>query len=347
MAELKVIPFELMCTDRGRSYFPTGVRQGVFVTVGNGVGEYSPLPGVTRFGLAEISKELKALAKNGVVECLDGDGIDEMARGIERIPASDACKYVLSLALFHTWVRSITLPPRVSIGLSELLQGTPELCLAQAQEAKARGLRCLKVKVGGGLQEDIDKINRLHDVLGSSIRLRLDGNKRFDFSDAVVLLKSLRHVPIDFFEEPLKDISQSRRLFDACGVALAIDESLTDMAIEDLPHYGISVVVIKPCRFASFFRTLWMAKQSASLGLRVIFSPSFESDFTAALMAVAVWHVGLEHDHHGFFIEGFFKHNVFPEPLRSVRGRLHLEDAVQRLALFNGEVSSWLGHCGR
>jgi L-Ala-D/L-Glu epimerase len=84
----------------------------------------------------------------------------------------------------------------ITIGILPL-----EETLKMAQEYVKRGFNILKVKGGSVLEEDIDKMLRLHEMFPEII-LRFDGNQGYSVADAIAFDNATRSVKVEIFEQP-------------------------------------------------------------------------------------------------------------------------------------------------
>ena len=110
------------------------------------------------------------------------------------------------------------------------------------------GFDTVKVKVGDGPPEvDIARLARVRDLIGPSIRLRVDANGAWDVETAVHVLDRVAHLDLEFVEQPvttLEDLAAVRR---RVAVPIAADESVRSVADADRLHAigAADVVVLK------------------------------------------------------------------------------------------------------
>lgn len=113
--------------------------------------------------------------------------------------------------------------------------GTAEQAQADARDIRARGIRLIKVKVGGagGPKHDLARLRAIYDVAPDS-PLILDGNAGLSRSDAAELVRGLKAANITpaLLEQWLAkdDLEGMRALHEESGWAVAADESVTSRA---------------------------------------------------------------------------------------------------------------------
>ena len=111
--------------------------------------------------------------------------------------------------------------------------GSAEHAHRSALAIVGRGIRSIKIKIGGAPTEDLDRVAAAHDAAPHA-PLILDGNCGYDAASALGLLKELRarHIPIALFEQPTAryDWEGIRRVTHEGGVPVAADETVTTAA---------------------------------------------------------------------------------------------------------------------
>ena len=81
-----------------------------------------------------------------------------------------------------------------------------KLCESLSKEAKQYaelGYKAMKMKVGLGLEEDIEHVRIVREAIGPGIKLMIDANHAFNLREAVQLAKAVEPYDIYFFEEPI------------------------------------------------------------------------------------------------------------------------------------------------
>jgi len=65
------------------------------------------------------------------------------------------------------------------------------------------GFRTLRVKLGGGLADDVQTIEEIRGALGDDVRLRVDYNQAYEPEEAVRSIKAIERFAIDCAEQPV------------------------------------------------------------------------------------------------------------------------------------------------
>lgn len=85
-------------------------------------------------------------------------------------------------------------------------KGNGHLTQALSTEAKqyaSLGYKAMKMKVGLGIEEDIEHVKTVREAIGSTINLMIDANHAYNLREAVQLARAVEEYDIYWFEEPV------------------------------------------------------------------------------------------------------------------------------------------------
>tara|TARA_Y100000588_G_C14227136_1_gene913671 strand:- start:606 stop:1556 length:951 start_codon:yes stop_codon:yes gene_type:complete len=227
------------------------------------------------------------------VECIDGHvGYGEIAPipGFHGESLSDAHSF-LSL-----WKPEMKIPHHLPLCRSALSCARSSLwqeknvfskvntaaLLSSPEETSLPLNNVLKAKIGvGELAEEIATIENLLNRLPSGKRLRLDANGSLSRTEAKAWLETFHGCPqIEFLEQPLpvSDREGVMLLMDKYSLALALDESLTDVDIaeEFLSEGWLGYFVFKPTLCSDWSKLQRFLRKEPT---RCVVSSVFESPF--------------------------------------------------------------------
>jgi L-alanine-DL-glutamate epimerase-like enolase superfamily enzyme len=109
---------------------------------------------------------------------------------------------------------------------------TPERGFALAEETAKRGIKSLKVKVGGDLREDVNRIEAIRSG-APHLAITLDANQGYTPNEALLCLEALddRDIRPLLLEEPIHkdDVQGMRYIMQHTSVPLAVDESASSL----------------------------------------------------------------------------------------------------------------------
>jgi L-Ala-D/L-Glu epimerase len=263
-----------------------------------GQGEASPLPGFSADDLRDTEAALRAFAREPSSFDLEqpiANLLAEIGRALP--PGRAAARFAVESALLDligqrrkepVWRLLCDRTP-VRLPLSSLVDMTDETrALRSAEEAFARGIRTLKLKVGREPASELRIALALRACFGSEVRLRLDANRAWTSEEAALRLREVLPCDPEFVEEAL-DPSALAGL-DRSPVPLALDESLAgaDWLGErgsELVSLGVTAIVLKPMLLGGFSRCLTLSARAGELGLRVVVSHLFDGPIALAATA--------------------------------------------------------------
>ncbi len=127
---------------------------------------------------------------------------------------------------------------------------TPERGCQLAQEISARGIKTIKVKVGGDLREDVDRVEAIR-VGAPGLGLTLDANQGYTPNEALLCLEALndRDIRPLMMEQPVHkdDYEGLRYVTQHTTVPIAADESASNASAVErlLAMRAVNIVNIK------------------------------------------------------------------------------------------------------
>lgn len=201
-----------------------------------GLGAASPSPFVTG-ETVEICAAALAPARIAFLFGRDVRTLPLLCRELERrLPEAPAARAALDMALHDLLAQGLglplvellgrahdALPTSITIGL----MGIDET-LAEAREYLGRGFRCLKVKLGREIGEDVTRIVRLRETIGSAATIRVDANQGWSRGDLARFLRETTRANVELIEQPLPaaDLDSLRAVPEADRARLCADEAL-------------------------------------------------------------------------------------------------------------------------
>ena len=107
-------------------------------------------------------------------------------------------------------------------------QNHVEAGVEEARRHVSEGFGAMKLKVGFGVEADLEYVHAIREVVGSGVRLMLDANCAYDVPAARRLLLGCRAAEVHFLEEPLapEDLEGYRSLRNLSATYVAAGENL-------------------------------------------------------------------------------------------------------------------------
>ena len=104
--------------------------------------------------------------------------------------------------------------------------------LEEVERYVKAGFTKIKMKIGLGIERDLERIGIIQKAVGASANLMVDANNCYDFHSALRLGRELEKRGILFFEAPIAmtDIEGHRALAEALDLPVADGETLSTVA---------------------------------------------------------------------------------------------------------------------
>jgi muconate cycloisomerase len=254
-----------------------------------GLGNIDPSPGYSTETIEESLAALRGKLAPGVIGA-DAANIHVLnARLDAAAPGFLDAKAAIEMACVDLTARALGVPVYTYLGgaVRERLSFNawigilpPGEAAAEARKWFERGFRSAKIKVGGGIEADRDRVKAVREAVGGTMALRIDANAGYDADTAIRLAHLVQPYDLQLFEQPvpagdLAGMARVRR--EAGGVAIMADESILDHAslIEVIKAGAADIVKLKVMKQGGFHRTAAMLATAEAAGLRCVIGHGF------------------------------------------------------------------------
>lgn len=155
----------------------------------------------------------------------------------------------------------------------------PDEAAGEARTWFERGFRSAKIKVGGDIHADRERVLAVRRAVGPQMALRVDANAGYSVDEAIALGKLLEPFDLQLFEQPVidTDLTGMAKVRQAIGIPVMADESITDHAslIAVIRHDCADIVKLKVMKQGGMLRCRRMIETAAAAGLRVVIGHGF------------------------------------------------------------------------
>lgn len=156
----------------------------------------------------------------------------------------------------------------------------PDEAAAETVELKNRGFRSAKIKVGGGIEADRDRVRAVREAVGSDFELRIDANEGYDADTSIKLARIVAPFDLQLFEQPVPsgDITGMARVRrEAAGIPIMADESVLDHAslIRIIQAGAADIVKVKVMKQGGIYNTRHMIATAEAAGIRCVLGHGF------------------------------------------------------------------------
>ncbi|VTU23710.1 L-Ala-D/L-Glu epimerase [Variovorax sp. PBL-H6] len=251
-----------------------------------GLGNIDPSPG---YSVETIEQSLRALREQLAV-AVQGQDAGNPHRILQRMDQTLAghldAKAAIEMACIDLISRRLGIPVHQYLGgklVDEVCFNAwigivpPDEAAVEARKWFDRGFRSAKIKVGGGIEADRDRVRAVREAVGADMALRADANAGYSVEDSIALGRLLEPLEMQLLEQPVaaEDLEGMARVRQAIGIPVMADESITD-------HVSLVAVIRANC--ADIVK-LKVMKQGGFLGCRRMLETA-----TAAGMKVVIGH---------------------------------------------------------
>jgi len=150
----------------------------------------------------------------------------------------------------------------------------PDGAEALAQQARQRGFRAFKLKVGFGRDRDLANVHALRDGLPDTAMLMIDANQAWSAEEAQAMARELRDFDLGWLEEPIA-ADQPLAVWQALAKAvaplpLAAGENLCSAALLEAAIASGALRVLQPDigKWGGFSQILPVARRCVAAGIR-------------------------------------------------------------------------------
>jgi len=159
---------------------------------------------------------------------------------------------------------------------------TPEQAGKETLEWKQKGFRSAKIKVGGNIEADRDRVKAVREAVGPDFQLRIDANAGYDADTSIKLAKMVAPFKLQLFEQPVPDhdiagMARVRKEANAVGLPIMADESVLDHAslIRIIKADAADIVKVKIMKQGGCLNTRRMIATAEAAGIRCVVGHGF------------------------------------------------------------------------
>jgi o-succinylbenzoate synthase len=202
----------------------------------HGYGEAAPLPSFTGETAASIHLQLCREFLPAVLGHSPFD-VNAIHQQLDRLPENSSAKAAIDIALYDLMGK------QAGLTVTQLLGGAmrPDVAVTfplgideidetvkKAVEQTERGIRTLKMKIGGNPDADVARVKAVRDAVGPDVAIRIDANQGYDVPSACRIVSRLADAGIDYVEQPVAqwDFAGLAAVRRSTGMRVMVDETL-------------------------------------------------------------------------------------------------------------------------
>jgi L-alanine-DL-glutamate epimerase-like enolase superfamily enzyme len=256
-----------------------------------GLGNIDPSPGYSKETIDDNLRVLQRTLAPAVVG-LDPTNIHRVLERIEPAVKDflDA-KAAIEMACVDLAARVARMPVHTYLGgavKERLLFNawigilTPDEAVKETMSWKQRGFRSAKIKVGGNIEADRDRVKAVREAVGPDFHIRIDANAGYDADTSIKLARMVAPFKLQLFEQPVPEddiagMARVRREANAAGLSIMADESVLDHAslIRIIKMDAADIVKVKVMKQGGFLNTRRMIATAEAAGIRCVVGHGF------------------------------------------------------------------------
>jgi L-alanine-DL-glutamate epimerase-like enolase superfamily enzyme len=254
-----------------------------------GLGNVDPVAGYSEESIEDTLQALRSTFAPCAIG-LDPTNVHRLMETLDAAaPALLDAKAAIEMACVDLAARSMNVPVHTYLGgaVRDTLRFNawigilpPDRAAAETLEWQQRGYRSAKIKVGGGIEADRDRIRAVREAVGPDFALRIDANAGYDASTAIALAHSIEPFALQLFEQPvpaddLAGLARVRR--EGGGIPIMADESVLDHAslVRIITAKAADLVKVKVMKQGGILSTRRMIATAEAAGLRCVLGHGF------------------------------------------------------------------------
>ncbi|MBV4425238.1 dipeptide epimerase [Clostridium tyrobutyricum] len=264
----------------------------IITDTGNaGYGEAAPTAVITGDSLGSIEYAIEKY----IMPCIIGmniENIEGIMLNLDRcIVKNSSAKAAVDIAVYDLFGQLYNTP------LYKLLGGyrdkittdvtvsidTPDKMASDSIDAVKRGYKILKIKVGNGIDMDIERIKAVRSAVGNDIVLRMDANQGWNPKEAVNIIRKIEEMNIDveFVEQPVscRDMEGLKYVTDNVLIPILADESMfsSEDAAKIIENRAADLLNIKLMKTGGIHSALKICSIAETFGVQCMIGCMLES----------------------------------------------------------------------
>lgn len=264
-----------------------------------GYGSAAATPAITGESQASIVEAIR----NFIAPKLIGQRIDQFNLLLNLVDSAlvknTSAKAAIDIALHDLFAQYCRLPlykflgggnPRIATSITISLKAAEEMA-ADAKQLMQEGFKVFKIKVGLNPVEDIQRIQKIRQEIGDSVKIVVDANQGWNTKSAVQVIRSLEklNLAVDFIEQPVKanDLNSLKWIRNAVDEFIMADESCFSPqdAFTIASTHASDGVNIKLMKSGGLYNAQAIYHVAKSAGLQCMVGCMLESPIGVAAMA--------------------------------------------------------------
>lgn len=237
---------------------------------------------VKGWGEASPSLMITGETPETVIEAIDKIGpkmigmcpfrLEQIIEVMDRlVKGNNSAKAAIDMAIFDIIGKKTKKPIVMLLGgyrdevFTDITLGikSPRQMAKDAVNAVKRGFKALKVKVGVSPPQDVERVKRIREAIGSTIAIRIDANQGWSVRQAINVLSKLEPYNVQLVEQPVKaeDIHGLAEVRKKSSIPVMADESVysPEDAVQVIRAEAADLINIKLMKSGGIWKAMKIA----------------------------------------------------------------------------------------
>jgi muconate cycloisomerase len=253
-----------------------------------GMGNIDPLPG---YSSETIEQSLTVLRERlaPAVQGQDAGNIHRILAIMDSVvPGFLEAKAAMEMACVDLLTRSLGIPVHQFLGGAVVDQVrfnawigilAPDEAASEASKWLCQGFRSAKVKLGGGIMADRDRIHAVREAVGDKMQLRGDANAGYSVQESIALGRLLEPYALQLLEQPVaaEDLAGLAKVRQSIGIPIMADEAITDhqSLIDVIRADCADIVKLKVMKQGGLLKCRRMLETASAAGMKIVIGHGF------------------------------------------------------------------------
>lgn len=245
-----------------------------------GYGEAVPTPYITGDTLGSIEEELQGFSSLLKGQKLSTEAIDELMR--KKYRSSKASRAAIDMALWDLTGKMHAAPVYRLLGnYREKISTSYTVDLVDPQDAVEMaksflqlGVKVFKIKMGSGIEKDVERVKRVRETVGDEKMIYVDFNQAYSAKNALRLIEKIEKFGIEFVEQPVAahSLQDLKTVKNMSPVPVMGDESIFSIfdAARALSMDAVDMINVKLMKAGGITEAVKIIDLAESFGVPVM-----------------------------------------------------------------------------
>lgn len=245
-----------------------------------GYGEAVPTPYITGDTMGSISEELQGISSMLKGEKLSTEFIDELIR--RKYRSSKASRAAIDMALWDLNGKMYGVPVYMILGNYREKINTsytvdlmdPPDAVEMAKSFLQQGVNVFKIKMGSGIEKDIERVKRIRETVGDDKIIYVDFNQAYSAKNALKIIEKIEKYGIEFVEQPVPahSLQELKTVKNMSPIPVMGDESIFSIydAARVLSIDAVDLINVKLMKAGGITEAIKIIDLAESYGVSVM-----------------------------------------------------------------------------